>query len=83
MVGVTGWHFHFIIDDQSHGGHVLGVAGKKIEAEVEHLDQVLVLHRCVEFLLQLPGNQLDDFEVTQIVVDVVEQQIEQHIQWRI
>ena len=37
-VGVTGWHFHFISDDQSHGGHVLGVAGKQIEAEVEHLD---------------------------------------------
>ena len=30
--------FHFISDDQSHGGHVLGVAGKQIEAEVEHLD---------------------------------------------
>ena len=52
-------------------------------AEIEHLDQVLVLHRRVEFLLQLAGNHLDHLEVPQIVMDVVEQQFEQHIQWRV
>ena len=52
-------------------------------AEVEHLDEVLVLHRRVEFLLQLPRNQLDHLEVAQVVMDVVEQQIQQHIQRRV
>ncbi|VVN22620.1 hypothetical protein PS624_04418 [Pseudomonas fluorescens] len=45
-------------------------------AEVEHLHQVLVLHRCIEFLLQFAGDQFDHLQVPEVVVDVVEQQIE-------
>ena len=32
-------------------------------AEVEHLHQMLVLHRGVEFLLQLAGDQFDHLQV--------------------
>ncbi|MNN93072.1 hypothetical protein D3C81_2114500 [compost metagenome] len=38
-----------------------------------------ILHRGVEFLLQLASHQLDYFEVTQVVVEVVEQDVQQHI----
>ncbi|MCY1561259.1 hypothetical protein D9M68_984900 [compost metagenome] len=41
-------------------------------AEVEHLHEMVVLHRAVEALLQLAGDHLDHLEVTQVVVDVVQ-----------
>jgi acetolactate decarboxylase len=51
-VGVTGWHLHFISDDRSLGGHVLGAAGNAIEAEVEHLDDFrIALPETAEFLM--------------------------------
>ena len=51
--------------------------------EVEHLHQMLVLHRGVEFLLQLAGDQFDHLQVPEVVMDVVEQQVEQNIQRRV
>ncbi len=51
-------------------------------AEVEHLHQVAIAHRCIELLLQFPGDHLDYLEVAQVVMDVVEQQVQQHIQRR-
>jgi acetolactate decarboxylase len=37
-IGVPGWHLHFLSDDHSFGGHVLGVSGEGIELALEHLD---------------------------------------------
>jgi acetolactate decarboxylase len=50
-IGITGWHLHFISDDQSRGGHVLEAAGEEIEAEIEHLDDFrIALPETKEFL---------------------------------
>jgi acetolactate decarboxylase len=37
-IGVPGWHLHFLSDDQSFGGHVLGASAEGIELALEHLD---------------------------------------------
>jgi acetolactate decarboxylase len=37
-IGVPGWHLHFLSDDHSFGGHVLGASGDGIELALEHID---------------------------------------------
>jgi acetolactate decarboxylase len=37
-IGVPGWHLHFLSDDHSFGGHVLGASGEGVELALEHLD---------------------------------------------
>jgi hypothetical protein len=39
--------------------------------EIEHLDEMLVLHRCTDSLLNLPRNGLYDPEMRKIMLDGV------------
>jgi acetolactate decarboxylase len=39
-INVTGWHLHFLTDDRTGGGHVLGCAGDGLRACIEALGDV-------------------------------------------
>ena len=42
-LNTPGWHFHFISDDRKHGGHILEVAVKKGEAQLDKTDKFAML----------------------------------------
>jgi acetolactate decarboxylase len=46
-IAITGYHLHFISDDRSHAGHVLGISGR---------DLALALHLEADLHLALPEN---------------------------
>lgn len=46
----VGWHFHFISDDRKHGGHILELAIKDGEAQLDKTDKFsMVLHKDKQF----------------------------------
>ena len=50
-VSVPGYHFHFISDDRSLGGHVLGLRGRELDLEIHtERDLHLALPETAEFL---------------------------------
>ena len=63
---VPGYHFHFISDDRSFGGHVLEVSLKNASVELDRLfDMKLMLLRTPEFkksTLQSEEDDLDEVE---------------------
>jgi acetolactate decarboxylase len=69
-VNIAGWHLHFLSEDRSGGGHVLDVAGRRLKAQVQHLDDFrMAIPESPEFLkadLTLdPGKALDKAERAQ------------------
>ncbi|MCR5833824.1 MAG: acetolactate decarboxylase [Selenomonadaceae bacterium] len=58
----TGWHFHFVSDDKSFGGHVLSMNLKEGEVEFDKIEN---------FKMALPTN--DDFDALNFKVDLKEQ----------
>jgi acetolactate decarboxylase len=50
-VNIAGWHLHFLSEDRSGGGHVLGVEGTALWAQVLHLDDFrMAIPESPEFL---------------------------------
>ena len=46
----VGWHFHFISDDRKHGGHILELAIKDGEIQLDKTDKFsMTLHKDKHF----------------------------------
>jgi acetolactate decarboxylase len=41
-INVTGWHLHFLAEDRTGGGHMLGCAGDGVHASVEELTDIRI-----------------------------------------
>ncbi len=66
-VNIAGWHLHFLSEDRSGGGHVLGIEATKLRAQVQHLDDFrMAIPESPEFLkadlTQDPSKALDKAE---------------------
>ena len=50
-INIAGWHLHFLTGDRSGGGHLLDVAGSRLKAQVQHLDDLrMAIPESPEFL---------------------------------
>ena len=49
-MNLPGWHFHFLSEDKTSGGHILGLAGKDISYQIEPITEwELILPENAEF----------------------------------
>ena len=49
-MNLPGWHFHFLSEDKTSGGHILGLAGKDISYQIEPITEwELILSENAEF----------------------------------
>jgi acetolactate decarboxylase len=63
-INVAGWHFHFVTDDRSSGGHVLDCQGVQLRAQLQDLADVrIAMPETAAFLqadlTQDPSHELD------------------------
>ena len=63
-INVAGWHFHFVTDDRTGGGHVLDCQGVQLQAQLQDLADVrIAMPETAAFLqadlTQDPSHELD------------------------
>ena len=50
-INVAGWHLHFLTDDRTGGGHLLGCRGQGLESKLQDLDDLrLAIPETAQFL---------------------------------